>query len=259
MTEERKIFLSYSRLDQDFALDLGRDLKNAGVKLWMDQLDGIVAGVDWRRAIEEAVDTSVGMVAVLSPEYVASEYCRNELARANDQKLPIFPLLLRSISTLPIEVQRLQYVDFQNWVDPHVYQAKLDELLSQLRQRAGAHVGDLPDTETRFLTGLISELQRRRGVQAYVELAAEAPSEPNDATILQRPRVMEEWGLDGQKGSSLRLTLAWASIGGDVIDNIEILLGTKNNSSYLTKSLFTIYSSILNHSLQPTVTVHLQP
>ena len=32
------IFVSYSRHDADFALRLGRDLRAAGVNLWIDQL-----------------------------------------------------------------------------------------------------------------------------------------------------------------------------------------------------------------------------
>ena len=38
------VFLSYRSLDADFALRLAANLKNAGVRVWMDRLDGIVVG-----------------------------------------------------------------------------------------------------------------------------------------------------------------------------------------------------------------------
>jgi hypothetical protein len=83
------IFLSYSRKDADFALRLAADLKNAGVRLWMDQLDGIRAGDDWRRTIQSALDGCGAMIAVLTPDYTVSTYCLNELARADEKALPI--------------------------------------------------------------------------------------------------------------------------------------------------------------------------
>jgi len=43
------IFLSYSRADSEIALNLTRDLKAAGVPIWLDQQD-IPFGKPWDRA-----------------------------------------------------------------------------------------------------------------------------------------------------------------------------------------------------------------
>ena len=51
------IFVSYSRHDADFALRLGRDLRAAGVNLWIDQLD-IPPGGRWDREVERALKAS---------------------------------------------------------------------------------------------------------------------------------------------------------------------------------------------------------
>jgi hypothetical protein len=39
MSDNGHIFLSYRSIEADFALQLAADLKNIGVKLWMDRLD----------------------------------------------------------------------------------------------------------------------------------------------------------------------------------------------------------------------------
>src|SRR5262245_29221849 len=174
MTDGAHIFLSYYSGEADFALRLAADLKNAGVRLWVDRLDGIAVGDDWRRAIEQAVDGCAAIIAVLSPDYVASAYCRNELARADELKRPIFPVRLRPIPVQdwPIELQRTQYADFQNWLDEPNYQQQFAKLLKGLREHAAAQIGPIPGAEARYLTSLIAELEARKGVLEYVELSA---------------------------------------------------------------------------------------
>jgi hypothetical protein len=75
MTRHGHIFLSYAKLDSDFALKLAADLKKGGVTLWVDQLD-IQAGDDWILRLQHALDTSVAVITVVSPDYGNSKYCR---------------------------------------------------------------------------------------------------------------------------------------------------------------------------------------
>jgi HEAT repeat protein len=188
------IFLSYRNLESEFALRLAADLKNVGVHIWMDRLDGIMTGDDWRAAIEHAVANCPAMIAVLSPAYVSSDYCRRELARADDLKRPILPVLMEAVpkTAWPLEVQRNQYEDFTGWRDEAVYQSRLDALVRRLRQEVGAHVGSPPDAEARYLISLIATMESKRGVIQYVELAAET-----EATAERRPEpaAEDEWGF----------------------------------------------------------------
>src|SRR5262245_44113428 len=196
MIEGEHIFLSYYSGEADFALRLAADLKNAGVHIWMDRLDRIKAGDDWRHAIEEAVNNCAAMVAVLSPDYTTSAYCRNELARADALKHPIFPVLLRPVRAQewPIELQRKQYVDFHNWLDEPDYLRQFEKLLNDIRRRAVAQIGTIPDPEARYLTSLIAGLKARKGVLEYVELGAQTDA-LDEEPARPRPRA-EEWGLD---------------------------------------------------------------
>ena len=192
------IFISYRSLEPELPLRLAADLRNAGVRIWLDRLDGgIRPGDDWRRSLEKAVDSCAAMIAVLSPEYVSSEYCRNEMARANTRGVPIFPIVLREVAS-PIEVQRTQFVDFRRWKDEAVYAARFEALLDELRKSAQQQIGEPPDPERRYLTTLISQLEAKRAVSHYVDLAGEIDDLAGRGLVRPSPSLVDTWGLDGE-------------------------------------------------------------
>jgi hypothetical protein len=173
MSQNEHIFLSYRNIEADFALKLAADLKNIGVKLWMDRLDGIQGGDDWVQTLQNAINGCAAFIAVLSPEYIRSKYCRRELKRADTLGRTIYPVLLREITKedWPFEIQEKQYIDLRKWHDNSEYHRRLDELTQLLRQQNPAQFGDTPDRETQYLTGLIAELEAHRGVLEYVDLS----------------------------------------------------------------------------------------
>ena len=186
------IFLSYRSVEAEFALRLAADLKNAGVHLWMDRLD-IQPGDDWNRALVQSLNTCSGLIAILSPAYVNSDYCKRELARAGRMRRQIFPVLLQPIAETdwPLEIERLQQIDFTAWQDEEQYYARLKELLWVLHKRASEQTGSAPGHETRYLNTLIAELEARQGVISYVELAGYSSE-----TVEQRPQPTS---LDSQQ------------------------------------------------------------
>jgi len=194
MADAGHIFLSYCTIEADFALKLAADLKNAGVRLWMDRLDGIRVGMDWRGAIEQAINICAAMIVVVSPDYVKSEYCRKEMARANSLKRPIFPVLLRRLKAAdyPLVIQDLQWEDFSNWLDDTAYTRHFDNLLKCLRDDVPGQIGESPDPETRYLTKLIAELESRRGVLEYVALSGETEESQE---VRPQPLPEDEWGF----------------------------------------------------------------
>lgn len=170
---ENHIFLSYRSIEADFALQLAKDLKNAGVKIWMDRLD-INPSQNWGDAIRVALNTCAGLVAVLSPDYFRSKYCPNELTRVYSLGKPIYPILLRHIDKqeMPIELELTQHIDFVRWQDSQEYSEKFEELIAAIKQKSADQVGAIPDVETRYLNSLIADLESRAGVTQYVELDA---------------------------------------------------------------------------------------
>jgi hypothetical protein len=108
--EEIKYFFSYTRKDAEFVLKLAKALREVGVNLWLDQLD-IVGGQRWDRAVEEALETCQGMIAVLSPQALASNNVMDEVSYALEEEKVIIPILFRSCA-IPMRLRRIHYIDF---------------------------------------------------------------------------------------------------------------------------------------------------
>jgi hypothetical protein len=170
-------------VEQDFALKLARDLLQAGYPIWMDRLQGIMPGDEWRHSLEQAVNDSVGLLACLSRNYIESTWCRRELQRADSLKKPIFPVLLSPVpdDLWPMEIQDKHYANFQNWNDDAVYQAALAALLEgmEFRLTPGHSIASPPpgqpdpardDPEDRAERGLVKVVQlRAKGGFAAIE------------------------------------------------------------------------------------------
>jgi hypothetical protein len=69
--EALQYFFSYARKDTALVLRLAKELREVGLNLWLDQLD-ILGGQRWDRAVEDALQTCQGMIAVLSPDALSS-------------------------------------------------------------------------------------------------------------------------------------------------------------------------------------------
>jgi TIR domain len=120
----RKVFISYAREDQKFALRLARDLRGKGLQVWMDT--GIPGGVDWSRAIEGELRQSTEVVVILSPDATASEFVLNEVIFAKNLALPIRPVLHRACDPL-LPIASTQYIDLR----AESYDEGLQELMNR--------------------------------------------------------------------------------------------------------------------------------
>ena len=103
------LFLSYSRKDQEFALRLAEDLREAGLPIWVDQID-IRPSQRWDRITEGALRQSPAMVLVLSPRSAISDMVLDEIAVAADAGKIIIPVMIEAAS-LPLRIARLQFID----------------------------------------------------------------------------------------------------------------------------------------------------
>jgi TIR domain. len=107
---EAQYFFSYTRSDAEFVFKLASEIRDAGVNLWLDQLD-IRGGQRWDRAVEDALAECQGMIAVLSPESVESNNVMDEISYALEADKTVVPILLRSCN-IPFRLRRVQMVDF---------------------------------------------------------------------------------------------------------------------------------------------------
>jgi HEAT repeat protein len=184
--------LSYRSTEVDFALRLAADLKNAGVNLWMDRLD-INPGDDWRISLQNAVDNCAAVISVLSSAYATSKYCQRELARADRLGRPIFPILLGTISETewPLEIEREQYIDFSGWQEEALYQAKLQLLVDNLKERFADQISVVPSPEMRYLTNLAAHIETQKGLTEYLEFSTDADKLLNRDALRPEPRSIK--------------------------------------------------------------------
>jgi hypothetical protein len=122
------IFISYSRKDAAFARRLAESLSHLGADLWLD-VEDIPAGMNWRSAIQEGLDTAQLMLVVISPDAMKSVNVEHEWQYFMDEGKTIIPVLWRT-AKLHFQLRSLQWVDFQN----QPYDAAFDKLLDELKK-----------------------------------------------------------------------------------------------------------------------------
>src|SRR5271169_6926740 len=97
-------FFSYSSEDSDFAVRLAKDLKAAGVNVWLDKLE-LVPGQKWDREIEDALAQCPRVVVILSPASVRSENVMDEVDFALRKKKTLIPVICRDCE-IPLRLSR---------------------------------------------------------------------------------------------------------------------------------------------------------
>ena len=126
MSASPAAFVSYSRTDTEFVMRLAEDLKAAGARIWLDQLD-IPPGERWDRAVEAALNTSPVMLVVLSAAAIDSMNVMDEVSFALQKHKIVVPILIDDCP-IPFRLHRIQHVDFRR-----DYARGLAALLTHLR------------------------------------------------------------------------------------------------------------------------------
>jgi hypothetical protein len=143
-----QVFIAYGTEDEPLAVRLFEDLNRDGFRPWMD-VRKLLAGQNWPRAIEAAIESSDFFVACFSGNSVRKKGgFQSELRYALDcaRQLPleeiyIVPVRLDDCAVPRIIQHELQYIDlFPDW------DAGRDRLLAMLRRevdhRRPAPAGD---------------------------------------------------------------------------------------------------------------------
>src|SRR5215510_6101818 len=112
-----KVFISYSRKDEDFAQELLSGLQLSGFEAYLDKHD-IAATEDWEARLGRLIEAANTVVFVISPDAVASERCAWEVERATDLKKRLLPIVWRPVeeARVPPRVEQLQlnYIFFDH-------------------------------------------------------------------------------------------------------------------------------------------------
>ncbi len=126
------IFVSYSRRNLTFVTQLVKDLQQAGLAVWFDQIS-IQPGDIWEAAIEKGLKEAIAVVVVISPDSMASEYVRKEVNFAQESDQLILPVLYQP-AQLFLNLQTIQWVDLSSET---VYPINLQKLIAVLQREPG--------------------------------------------------------------------------------------------------------------------------
>lgn len=151
--QKQKVFISYSRKDQDFAKQLAKSLLQIGFSVWLD-IEDIPAGVKWSTAIQNALQTSEAMLVILSPDSMSSVNVEDEWQYFLDRGKTIIPILWRPCE-IHFQLSRLQYIDFAH----HNFANSFDRLIAELR-RSKINLQPKPSKSVATSTGTNSEKLR---------------------------------------------------------------------------------------------------
>jgi hypothetical protein len=121
-----RIFISHSSLNNAEAIHLRDWLATNGwddVFLDLDPHSGLAPGERWQEALKAAAHRCEAVLALVSPEWMASIWCRAEMQTAKLLGKSIFPVLIAEIdvAALPVEIRSAhQAVDLVR--DPHAFE-----------------------------------------------------------------------------------------------------------------------------------------
>jgi hypothetical protein len=95
--DSEHIFLSYSTTDRPLADDLLRRLESKNLRVWMAPRD-VRPGSDYSESIQDAIETSAAVVALVSDEANRSRHVRAEIEIAFSCGKPLFPVRFSDIA-----------------------------------------------------------------------------------------------------------------------------------------------------------------
>jgi pSer/pThr/pTyr-binding forkhead associated (FHA) protein len=132
---EMRIFVSHSKFDTEFGLRLTQDLRSmlgSEDAVWFDVAGGLQGGAAWWRTIVQEITARPVFLIILSPDAMASDWVRDEIDLAWNQKNAlgklIMPVLYRDC-VIREDLRTRQYIPFS---DESLYEESFKQLLAAL-------------------------------------------------------------------------------------------------------------------------------
>lgn len=112
ITGNEQLLISHDHDDADFAELLKLKLEKHNLKAWVDS-ERLKIGQDWREEIDNGIENSLAVIAIMTPDARKSEYVTYEWSFAWGKGKKIFPIMLKQTQLHP-RLESLQYLDFTN-------------------------------------------------------------------------------------------------------------------------------------------------
>jgi hypothetical protein len=120
-------------------------LRQAGVRTWTD-LDNILAGEDWARAIDNGLTKATALIYVASKHSAQSRWMDAEFSAFLKKATTVMPVVIddEGPQNLPVPLRRFQWVDFRGPFEP-----ALQALLGGIRNLQGSAPLSAPEPQSK--------------------------------------------------------------------------------------------------------------
>ena len=125
-----RIFVSYSRKNKDFCRQLTNELQKRDLDFWVDW-EGIPPTVDWMKEIEKGIEEADTFLTIVSPDWVSSKVCLDELDIAVKNGKRLIPVVPCDIvwNDVPPALGHLNFIFFTEAFD---FNEQLNKLFTAL-------------------------------------------------------------------------------------------------------------------------------
>lgn len=125
------VFISYSRKDKEFVRKLHTGLMTQEVKTWVDW-EGIPLSADWMEEITRAVNGADAFLVVISPDWLASKVCADELELGLASKKKLIPILYRPPEKGTVMHEKLAATNWVYMRDEDNFETTLPKLVEAI-------------------------------------------------------------------------------------------------------------------------------
>lgn len=109
------VFISYSRVNSDFARKLNNGLQIQNKTTWFDQ-ESIASGEDFEQEIFKGIERCNNFLFIISPQSIESPYCVREVEYAKQLNKRIVTVLHQKVDSKKLHpvLASVQWIDFKN-------------------------------------------------------------------------------------------------------------------------------------------------
>jgi hypothetical protein len=213
----KDFFVSYNQTDHEMAVWIAQQLQVAGYSTTIQARD-MPPGSKFLNEMDKAIVENEGLIAVLSPEYLQSSYCKDEWQAfhqkdSNDKVRALIPVRVRECQPQGLLSQRV-YIDLVGKEEEEARKTLLDGVKAareKLDLPSNILVEDLNVPYPRLIRQLAKDETKKQVVKS--EKTEEAAVGPNIVTawfrLLVRPLLL---GLRAEKNLLGRQKWTWRPI-----------------------------------------------